>query len=176
LSASLTDAARPIPLVPFAELHARSAFSFLRATATPEGLVEQAVALGLNGLALVDEGSLSGAVRFVRAAEAASLPALLGVEFEMADPAVPDRDGVVLPLPRAGGSGSGAGAESSAVDGRPDRPLPARQRRHLNELVPHAERRGVADAELGPRLMLLATNEAGYRSLAPAEPLQPRRQ
>jgi len=160
--------ARPVPLVPFAELHARSAFSFLRATATPEGLVEQAVALGLNGLALVDEGSLSGAVRFVRAAEAASLPALLGVEFEMADPAVPDRDGVVLPLPRVGtgGSGAGAGTESSAVDGRPDRPLPARQRRPLNELVPHAERRGVADAELGPRLMLLATNEAGYRSLA----------
>ena len=163
MSASLTNAARPTSLVPFAELHARSAFSFLRATATPEGLVEQAVALGLNGLALVDEGSLSGAVRFVRAAEAASLPALLGVEFEMADPAVPDRDGVVLPLPRVGASGVGSGvsAESSAVDGRPDRPLPARQRRPLNELVPHAERRGVADPELGPRLMLLATNEAG---------------
>jgi hypothetical protein len=32
--------------------------------------------------------------------------------------------------------------------------------------VPHAERRGVADVELGPRLILLATNEAGYRSLA----------
>ncbi|MFM9165663.1 MAG: PHP domain-containing protein, partial [Candidatus Limnocylindrus sp.] len=155
--------------MPFAELHARSAFSFLRATATPEGLVAQGVALGLSGLALVDEGSLSGAVRFVRAAEAASLPALLGVEFEMADPAVPDRDGVVVPLPRvgAGGSGSpGSDAESAAVDGRPDRPLPARQRRLLTELVPHAERRGVADAELGPRLALLATNEAGYRSLA----------
>uniref|UniRef100_UPI00404A7037 PHP domain-containing protein n=1 Tax=Candidatus Limnocylindrus sp. TaxID=2802978 RepID=UPI00404A7037 len=162
MSASLTDAPRPIPLVPFAELHARSAFSFLRATATPEGLVAQGVALGLSGLALVDEGSLSGAVRFVRAAEAASLPALLGVEFEMADPAVPDRDGVVLPLPRAGG----ARADSGAVDGRPDRPLPERQRRLLTELVPHAERRGVADAELGPRLTLLATNEAGYRSLA----------
>ena len=134
----MTDAARPVPLVPFAELHARSAFSFLRATSTPEGLVEQAVALGLNGLALVDEGSLSGAVRFVRAAETAGLPALLGVEFEMADPAVPDRDGVVLPLPRGGarGFGSGAGAESSAGDGRPDRPLPERQRRHLDELVP----------------------------------------
>ena len=149
--------------MPFAELHARSAFSFLRATATPEQLVAQGVALGLSGLALVDEGSLSGAVRFVRAAEAASLPALLGVEFEMADPAVPDRDGVVLPLPRAG---AGSDGEPSAVDGRPDRPHPERQRRHLNELVPHAERRGVADAELGPRLALLATNEAGYRSLA----------
>ncbi len=167
MSASLTDAPRPIPLVPFAELHARSAFSFLRATATPEQLVAQGVALGLSGLALVDEGSLSGAVRFVRAAEAASLPALLGVEFEMADPAVPDRDGVVLPLPRAGaGPSLSSAAESAAVDGRPDRPLPERQRRLLTELVPHAERRGVADAELGPRLALLATNEAGYRSLA----------
>ncbi|MFM2098236.1 MAG: hypothetical protein RIT06_864 [Chloroflexota bacterium] len=148
--------------VPFAELHARSAFSFLRATGTPESLVARAVELGLRGLGLVDEGSLSGAVRFIRAAEAAGLPALLGVEFELGDPAVPDRDGVVLPLPRAR-TPSVHGA--AAHDGLPDRPLPARQRRPLGGLVPHAERRGVADAELGPRLVLLASDEAGYRSL-----------
>ena len=88
----------------FAELHARSAFSFLRATATPEALAERAAALGLAGIALVDEGSLSGAVRFVRAAERVGIPALLGVEFEMADPAVPDIDGIVLPLPRPRGA------------------------------------------------------------------------
>ena len=153
--------------VPFAELHARSAFSFLRATATPEALVARAVELGLRGLALVDEGSLSGAVRFIRAAEAAQLPALLGVEFEMADPAVPDRDGIVLPLPRPRAALAGDGASGSAAhDGIPDRPLPQRQRRPLDALVPHAERRGVADAELGPRLSLLATDEHGYRSLA----------
>lgn len=155
--------------VPFAELHAKSAFSFLRATATPEALVARAVELGLRGLALVDEGSLSGAVRFIRAAEAAQLPALLGVEFEMADPAVPDRDGIVLPLPRPrtllAGDGTGGGG-AAARDGVPDRPLPQRQRRPLDALVPHAERRGVADAELGPRLALLATDERGYRSLA----------
>ena len=155
--------------VPFAELHAKSAFSFLRATATPEALVARAVELGLRGLALVDEGSLSGAVRFIRAAEAAQLPALLGVEFEMADPAVPDRDGIVLPLPRPrtllAGDGTGGGG-AAAHDGIPDRPLPQRQRRPLDALVPHAERRGVADAELGPRLALLATDERGYRSLA----------
>ena len=153
----------------FAELHAKSAFSFLRATATPEALVARAVELGLRGLALVDEGSLSGAVRFIRAAEAAQLPALLGVEFEMADPAVPDRDGIVLPLPRPrtllAGDGTGGGG-AAARDGVPDRPLPQRQRRPLDALVPHAERRGVADAELGPRLALLATDERGYRSLA----------
>ena len=155
--------------VPFAELHAKSAFSFLRATATPEALVARAVELGLRGLALVDEGSLSGAVRFIRAAEAAQLPALLGVEFEMADPAVPDRDGIVLPLPRPrtllAGDGAGGGG-AAARDGIPDRPLPQRQRRPLDALVPHAERRGVADAELGPRLALLARDERGYRSLA----------
>ncbi|MFM8998115.1 MAG: PHP domain-containing protein, partial [Candidatus Limnocylindrus sp.] len=150
--------------VPFAELHAKSAFSFLRATATPEALVARAVELGLRGLALVDEGSLSGAVRFIRAAEAAPLPALLGVEFEMADPAVPDVDGIVLPLPRPRALVTGGG--SAARDGVPDRPLPQRQRRALDALVPHAERRGVADAELGPRLALLARDERGYRSLA----------
>ncbi|MFM8629557.1 MAG: PHP domain-containing protein, partial [Candidatus Limnocylindrus sp.] len=161
----------PIAELPFAELHAKSAFSFLRATATPEALVARAVELGLRGLALVDEGSLSGAVRFIRAAEAAQLPALLGVEFEMADPAVPDVDGIVLPLPRpralvTGAVGGAVGGGSAARDGVPDRPLPQRQRRALDALVPHAERRGVADAELGPRLALLARDERGYRSLA----------
>ncbi|MFZ9608882.1 MAG: PHP domain-containing protein, partial [Candidatus Limnocylindrus sp.] len=148
--------------VPFAELHAKSAFSFLRATATPEALVARAVELGLRGLALVDEGSLSGAVRFIRAAEAAQLPALLGVEFEMADPAVPDIDGIVLPLPRS----RVADSDGAVLDGVARQPLPQRQRRPLNELVPHADRRGVADAELGPRLVALALDERGYRSLA----------
>ncbi|MFM2104626.1 MAG: hypothetical protein RL006_793 [Chloroflexota bacterium] len=148
--------------VPFAELHAKSAFSFLRATATPEALVARAVELGLRGLALVDEGSLSGAVRFIRAAEAAQLPALLGVEFEMADPAMPDLDGIVLPLPRP----RGADADAAVLDGVARQPLPQRQRRPLDELVPHADRRGVADAELGPRLVALAVDERGYRSLA----------
>jgi len=146
----------------FAELHAKSAFSFLRATATPEALVARAVELGLRGLALVDEGSLSGAVRFIRAAEAAQLPALLGVEFEMADPAMPDLDGIVLPLPRP----RGADADAAVLDGVARQPLPQRQRRPLDELVPHADRRGVADAELGPRLVALAVDERGYRSLA----------
>ncbi|MFM8176179.1 MAG: hypothetical protein ACKN9G_00445, partial [Candidatus Limnocylindrus sp.] len=93
----------------------------------------------------------------------------------MADPAVPDVDGIVLPLPRpralvtGGGGGAVGGAVgdgSAARDGVPDRPLPQRQRRALDALVPHAERRGVADAELGPRLALLARDERGYRSLA----------
>ena len=106
------------PVVPFAELHAKSAFSFLRATATPEALVARAVELGLRGLALVDEGSLSGAVRFIRAAEAAQLPALLGVEFEMADPAVPDIDGIVLPLPRPRAADAGAAVLDGVEIGR----------------------------------------------------------
>ena len=56
----MTDRVDDVPSaeVPFAELHAKSAFSFLRATATPEALVARAVQLGLRGLALVDEGSL----------------------------------------------------------------------------------------------------------------------
>ncbi|MFZ9976039.1 MAG: DNA polymerase III subunit alpha, partial [Candidatus Limnocylindrus sp.] len=107
-------------------------------------------------------GSLSGVVRFIRAAEAAQLPALLGVEFEMADPAVPDIDGIVLPLPRS----RVADSDGAVLDGVARQPLPQRQRRPLNELVPHADRRGVADAELGPRLVALALDERGYRSLA----------
>ena len=74
----------------------------------------------------------------------------------------PDRDGVVLPLLRS----PAHERASAAIDGTPDRPRAERQRRPLDALVPHAERRGVADAELGARLVLLATHERGYRALA----------
>ena len=40
--------------VPFAELHAVSSYSFLDGAAEPEELVDRAVELGLEGLAIVD--------------------------------------------------------------------------------------------------------------------------
>jgi error-prone DNA polymerase len=41
-------------LVPYAELHAHSSFSFLDGASSPESLVEEAARLGLHGLALTD--------------------------------------------------------------------------------------------------------------------------
>ena len=54
--------------VPYAELHARSSFSFLQGAAHPEQLAECAAALGLHALALTDRNGLYGVVRFAEAA------------------------------------------------------------------------------------------------------------
>ena len=48
--------------MPYAELHARSAFSFLEGASHPEELVAEALRLGLSGLALCDQNGLYGAV------------------------------------------------------------------------------------------------------------------
>ena len=62
----------------YVELRARSAFSFLEASSNPEDLVEAAVALGHETLALADRDGVSSAPRFHRAARAAGLRALTG--------------------------------------------------------------------------------------------------
>ena len=68
----------------YAELHARSAFSFLEGASTPEDLVETAANLDLPALALADTDNLSGAPRFYMAAKKAGLQAHLGVEVTAA--------------------------------------------------------------------------------------------
>ena len=62
----------------YVELHAASAFSFLRASSAPEDLVARAAELGYKALALVDRDGLSGAPRFFKAAKAAGLRPLVG--------------------------------------------------------------------------------------------------
>jgi error-prone DNA polymerase len=59
------DAGRPAPdAVPrYAELHCLTAFSFLRGASEPAELVERAVTLGYEALAITDECSLAGVVR-----------------------------------------------------------------------------------------------------------------
>ena len=73
------------------ELHAASAFSFLRGSSLPEELVARAAELGYSALALVDRDGLSGAPRFFKAARRAGLRPLVGAELTLAE-------GGVLPL------------------------------------------------------------------------------
>ncbi|GAB2516876.1 error-prone DNA polymerase [Paramicrobacterium agarici] len=54
--------------VPYAELHVHSAYSFLDGASMPEQLVDDAVDLGLPGMALTDHDGFYGAVRFAEAA------------------------------------------------------------------------------------------------------------
>ncbi|GAA1612310.1 error-prone DNA polymerase [Kribbella sancticallisti] len=57
------------PVVPYAELHCHSYYSFLDGASSPEQLVEESVRLGLEALALTDHDGFYGVVRMAEAAE-----------------------------------------------------------------------------------------------------------
>lgn len=65
----------------YVELHCLSNFSFLQAASHPEELVEQAIVLGYQGLAITDECSVAGAVRAWVAAKDQPLQIIVGSEF-----------------------------------------------------------------------------------------------
>src|SRR5215207_3542591 len=72
------------PVVPYAELHTHSTFSFLDGASTPERLVEEAHRLGLAGLALTDHDGFYGVVRFAEAAESfPELDTVFGAELSL---------------------------------------------------------------------------------------------
>jgi len=68
----------------FAELHARSAFSFLEGACSPEDLVARAAELEIPAVALLDRDGLYGAPRFHLAAKKAGLRAHIGAEVTLA--------------------------------------------------------------------------------------------
>src|SRR6266849_3691470 len=71
--------ARSVRLM-YAELHARSAFSFLEGAATPEELASACSALGMSSMALLDRDGLYGAPRFYLAAQKIGIRAHIGAE------------------------------------------------------------------------------------------------
>ncbi len=158
-----------MPASPYAELHAHTNFSFLDGASPPADLVARAVELGLSGLAVTDHGGLYGVVRFATAAEEAGLHPVIGVEVELADPLVPDPDGLVIPGRRpprrsSRSAGDGAGAERPLA-GLPARPRPERARLPGGRAARKEDHRGVGAAQRGPHLVLLARDATGYRSL-----------
>ena len=84
---------RPLPtapktVVPYAELHSHTNFSFLDGASHPEDMVEEAVRLGLSALAVTDHDGFYGSVRFARAAAEAGLPTIFGSELSLSLPRV----------------------------------------------------------------------------------------
>jgi len=69
--------------VPYAELHCHSNFSFLDGASHPEELVEEAVRLGLDALALTDHDGMYGVVRFAEAAKVLGVPTVFGAELTL---------------------------------------------------------------------------------------------
>jgi len=81
-----TDATTPAPdtIVPYAELHAHSSFSFLDGASMPESLAEEAARLGLHALALTDHDGLYGIVRMAEAAaEIGQTATIFGAELSL---------------------------------------------------------------------------------------------
>ena len=72
--------ARPVPGATFVPLRVRSHGSLLDGTASPRALVERALTLGYDALALTDRDNLYLALTFYRAARAEGLAPLLGAD------------------------------------------------------------------------------------------------
>jgi error-prone DNA polymerase len=68
-SALSFEHASDAPVVPYAELHTHSHFSFLDGASSPEQLIQEATRLQLTGIALTDHDGLYGAAAFAEAAE-----------------------------------------------------------------------------------------------------------
>ncbi len=75
----------------YIELHARSAFSFLRGGSFPEHLAESAAEAGIPAIALCDRNGVYGAPRFFVKAKEKGIRAIVGAEVML-------EDGSVLPL------------------------------------------------------------------------------
>src|SRR3954451_8034842 len=69
--------------IPYAELHAHSAYSFLDGASTPEELVEEAARLDLRALALTDHNGWYGAVRLAEAAAELDVRTVFGAELSL---------------------------------------------------------------------------------------------
>src|SRR5712671_2360217 len=65
----------------YIELHARSAFSFLRGAATPEELIAVCAELKMPAMALLDKDGLYGAARFHLAGKKLKVKAHIGAEI-----------------------------------------------------------------------------------------------
>jgi error-prone DNA polymerase len=89
------DARRDLRLraarVSYVELHACSAFSFLRGGSFPEQLAETAAELKMPAMALLDRNGVYGAQRFSVAAREHGVRPIVGAELTM-------EDGSVLPV------------------------------------------------------------------------------
>ncbi|HKY48061.1 MAG TPA: error-prone DNA polymerase [Acidimicrobiia bacterium] len=145
----------------YAELHCHTNFSFLDGASHPEDLVERAVELGYQALAVTDHDGFYGAVRFSQAAREAGLPAVYGVEIGLSQ--TPDAN-----FP-------------DTWRQTPDDPITRAERRDRERSTQNAERttlrprrgrnkkmHGSKPIEVPPtdHLILLAGSPAGYRSLS----------
>ncbi|WP_406110543.1 PHP domain-containing protein [Streptomyces sp. NBC_01003] len=87
----------------FSHLHVASGYSARYGASLPHDLVRRAAERGLSTLALTDRDTVAGTVRFAKAAAAAGVRPVFGVDLAVAPAADPDprRPDVALPAPAA---------------------------------------------------------------------------
>ncbi|MFC7623576.1 error-prone DNA polymerase [Microlunatus sp. GCM10028923] len=80
----IREISRPVgPVVPYAELHCHSNFSFLDGASEPEDLVATAVELGLSALAITDHDGFYAAPRIAEVAAECELRTVYGAELSL---------------------------------------------------------------------------------------------
>ncbi|MEA1903003.1 MAG: error-prone DNA polymerase [Actinomycetota bacterium] len=135
----------------YAELHCHTNFSFLDGASHPEDLVERAIELGYDALAVTDHNGFYGTSRLWQAAKATGLPVIYGVEIGLeADPGGP-----VDPVSRAEEWDQHRYARVKGGQGR------LRRGRSVRSHGTKPTERPVSD-----HLVLLAGSPDGYRSLS----------
>ncbi len=72
-----------LPVVPWAELHCHSAYSFLDGASEPEQLVAEAAFQGVETLAITDHDGMYGVVKFAEAAREAGIATVFGAELSL---------------------------------------------------------------------------------------------
>jgi error-prone DNA polymerase len=75
----------------YVELHARSAFSFLKGASTPEELITTANEFEMPSMALLDQDGLYGAARFHLAGKKLGVKAHIGAEITVQSPKIKDQ-------------------------------------------------------------------------------------
>jgi len=146
----------PTTVVPYAELHAHSSFSFLDGASSPEELLEEAARLGLTGLALTDHDGFYGVVRMAEAAEPFGLTTVFGAELSLGltgpQQGVADPEGTHLLVLARGQAGyhrlAAAMTDAQLAGAEKGRPV-----YDLDALAEHAGRGG--DATSGDHWMIL---------------------
>src|SRR4051812_48028890 len=105
--------------VPYVELHAHTAFSFLDGASSPAELAAAAVEAGHEAMAVTDHNGVSGSMEFAVAAQPLGLRAIHGVEIDLQEPGA-EEGGAARASGGSGGGGagegSGAGRSRSAGD------------------------------------------------------------
>ncbi|MET9488768.1 error-prone DNA polymerase [Nocardia sp. NPDC006630] len=151
---------------PYAELHTHSAYSFLDGASPPEELVEEAVRLGLEALALTDHDGFYGVVRFAEAAREWGMPTVFGAELSLGTAARAGAHLAPRGTRRRGGRSDSEGRDGAARDGRRGRGR-GESGAGQGEIggADSAPRTGAPDP-VGPHLLILARGQEGYRRLS----------